>query len=257
LIINSFGYGTDVGNTRERNEDNFCVAPEIGLWAVADGMGGYKGGKTASRIVVRQLAEDIVEGMPLSESIEKIHHVIMKEAAANPENKGMGSTVVAMITSGNNYEIAWVGDSRAYLWNRNVLKQITQDHSYVRHLIDQGIISEAEAVNHPARHAVTQALGVEELEEVVVEKISDVFPKNHQILLCSDGLTNEVSDEQMAEILLSEKSPQVAVDRLIDEAKKNGGADNITVVLVSAPDDSGPGKNDKNTDLEETIKSIR
>ncbi|MBC2714097.1 MAG: Stp1/IreP family PP2C-type Ser/Thr phosphatase [Desulfobacteraceae bacterium] len=257
MAIRSFGYGTDVGLSRKRNEDNFCVAPEIGLWAVADGMGGYKGGKTASRIAVKQLAEDIVKGIPLSESIPKIHHVIINEATANPEIKGMGSTVVAMITNGYNYEIAWVGDSRAYLWNGHVLKQITRDHSYVQYLINEGIISESEAVDHPARHAITQALGTEELEDVEVEVISGVFQKNEKIMLCSDGLTNEVDDEQISKILLKEKSSQAAVDSLINKAKNNGGSDNITVILVSTADDNGIGGNKENTELEETIKNIR
>jgi serine/threonine protein phosphatase PrpC len=257
LTIKSFGYGTDVGNIRKRNEDNFCVAPEIGLWAVADGMGGYQGGKEASRIVVRQLAEDIVNGILLSESISNIHHLIINTAKSDPENKGMGSTVVAMVTSCNNYKIAWVGDSRAYLWNGHVLKQITQDHSYVQYLIREGIISESEAVDHPARHAVTQALGAAELEDVDVEVISGVIQKNDQILLCSDGLTNEIDDEQISKILFNERSPQAAVDSLIYEAKRHGGSDNITVILVSASDDPGTGESAENTGLEETIKSSR
>lgn len=235
----SYGYGTDVGMSREQNEDNFCVAPEIGLWAVADGMGGYKGGKTASRIVVRKLAEDIVNGIPLAESISKIHHSIIEAASADPENKGMGATVVAMLTKDDDYEIAWVGDSRAYLWDGLQLKQITRDHSYVQHLVEEGIISESEAVIHPARHAVTQALGAEELEGVNVEVTSGVLKKNEKILLCSDGLTNEVDDEGIASILLKEQLSQAAVDMLVYQAKKNGGSDNITVILVSAVDDTG------------------
>jgi serine/threonine protein phosphatase PrpC len=254
LAIRSFGYGTDVGCSRLQNEDNFCVAPEIGLWAVADGMGGHQGGKTASRIAVKQLAEDIVKKNPLAESISNIHHVIINAAKSDPANKGMGSTIVAMMTDAYDYEIAWVGDSRAYLWNGHILKQITRDHSYVQYLLNEGIISEAEAVDHPARHAITQALGTEELEDVEVEVISGVLLKNEMILLCSDGLTNEVDDEVIAKILLKEQSPQAAVDSLIYEAKNNGGSDNITIVLVSAPDDTGVAGNDENINLEETIK---
>jgi len=142
LNITSFAYGTDAGNTRERNEDNFCVLPEIGLWAVADGMGGYKGGQTASRITIEKLTDDARKGIPLSESISNIHHEIIKAAELNPENHGMGSTVVAMKTDGCHYEVAWVGDSRAYLWNGIMLRQLTRDHSYVQSLIDEGVISE-------------------------------------------------------------------------------------------------------------------
>lgn len=238
LTTRSYGYGTDVGNSRQQNEDNFCVAPEVGLWAIADGMGGYKGGKTASRIAVRQLAEDIVNGISLAESISNIHHTIIEAARVEPENKGMGATVVAMITKGDAYEVAWVGDSRAYFWNGSQLKQITSDHSYVQHLVKEGIISEAEAAVHPSRHAVTQALGAEELENVEVEMVYGSLKRNEMVLLCSDGLTNEVDDERISDILLKEKTPQTAVDRLIHEAKINGGADNITVILVSATDET-------------------
>ena len=232
-MTRSYGYGTDTGNLREQNEDNFCVAPDLGLWAVADGMGGYKGGKTASRIVVRQLAEDIINGLSLTVSITGIHHAIIRAAKADPENQGMGSTLVAMVTTDDHYEIAWVGDSRAYLWDGAVLRQLTKDHSYVQHLVAEGVISEREAAVHPARHAVTQALGAEELDAVAVETVQGVLKNNHKILLCSDGLTNEVSDDGIAAILLQEADPQQAVDRLIRQARQNGGADNITVIVVA------------------------
>lgn len=228
-----YGYGTDIGNHREQNEDNFCVAPELGLWAVADGMGGYKGGKIASRIVVRQLAEDTMNGLSLPESVARIHHAIIRAAKADPENQGMGSTLVAMVTTADHYEIAWVGDSRAYLWDGAALRQLTTDHSYVQHLVAEGVISEQEAAVHPARHAVTQALGAEELETVTVDTVKGALENNHKILLCSDGLTNEVADDRIAAILGQSADPQSAVDCLISEAKQNGGADNITVIVVS------------------------
>lgn len=234
-----YGYGTHVGNIREENEDNFCVAPEIGLWAVADGMGGYKGGKTASRITVRQLAEDVLKGLSLAESISEIHHTIIHAAKADPAIRGMGATVVAMRTTEDVYEIVWVGDSRAYLWDGARLKQITRDHSYVQHLVKEGIISEAEAAVHPSRHAVTQALGAEELEALDVETVSGILRKNEQILLCSDGLTSEVDNERISGILLMAHSPQTAVDMLINEARANGGSDNITVILVSVSGEDG------------------
>jgi protein phosphatase len=201
-------------------------------------MGGYKGGQFASRMTVQKLADDIGKGISLKDSIFSIHHEILTTAQSDPEIRGMGSTVVAMKTDGCDYEIAWVGDSRAYLWNGLLLKQLTRDHSYIQYLIDKGEITEKDAINHPERNAITQALGMEECNDVEVDVVYGSFHKNEKILLCSDGLTSEVNDNQIASILRNEFSPQHAVDNLIKAAKNNGGADNITVILVSAPDDA-------------------
>ncbi len=252
MPITSFGYGTDVGVSRDRNEDSLCVLPDIGLWVVADGMGGYKSGNIASRMTVEKLKDNIEKGLSLSESIANIHHDILTAAGSDPEKKGMGSTAVAMKTNGLNYEIAWVGDSRAYLWNGNTLKQITRDHSYVQDLLDKGVIDKKDVADHPQRHAITQALGAEGLENVDVDVIYGVFYKNEKILLCSDGLTGEVDDDQIASILSDENSPQAAINRLIDTAKTNGGSDNITAILISAPDDA---KVKENSEITAPLKS--
>ena len=238
MDITSFGYGTDAGVSRDRNEDSFCVLPDIGLWAVADGMGGYQSGNIASQMTVEKLADNIEKGLSLSESIANIHHDILTAADSDPGKKGMGSTVVAMKTDVLHYEIAWVGDSRAYLWNGHFLKQLTRDHSYVQDLLDKGVIDEKDVIDHPQRHAITQALGAEGLEKVDVDVVYGIFCKNEKILLCSDGLTGEVDDDQIASILSDENSSQAAVDRLIDTANSNGGSDNITAILISAPDDA-------------------
>jgi serine/threonine protein phosphatase PrpC len=238
LEITSFGYGTDIGASRDRNEDSFCVMPDIGLWVIADGLGGYKSGKTASQMTVEKLADNIRKGIPLAESISNIHLEILAAADSDPEKWRMGSTAVAIKTNNWHYEIAWVGDSRAYLWNGNDLKQLTRDHSYVQDLLNEGMINEKDVIGHPQRHAITQALGAEGLEKVDVDVIYGIFHKNEKILLCSDGLSGEVDNVQIASILSCEDSPQAAVDRLIDLANINGGSDNITAILISAPEDT-------------------
>ena len=230
----SFGYGTSAGIVRQENEDSLCVRPDIGLWAVADGMGGYKGGETASRITAEQLAEDVAAGIPLAESISGIHHRIVSLSRTDSAYESMGSTVVAVKTDGKAYEIAWVGDSRAYLWNGLELTRLTRDHSYIQFLIDSGVISEADALNHPERHVILQALGAEEIEEVDVDTIAGVFRENEKILLCSDGLTNEVGEAQISSLLGQPFSEQAVVERLIETAKENGGNDNISVILIAA-----------------------
>jgi len=229
----SFGYGTNAGVVRQENEDSLCVRPDIGLWAVADGMGGYKGGKTASRITVEKLAEDVAAGIPLAESISGIHHLIAALARTDSAYESMGSTVVAVKTEGKSYEVAWVGDSRAYLWNGLKLIRLTRDHSYIQLLIDNGVISEVDALDHPERHVILQALGAEEIDAVRVDTVAGVFGKNEKILLCSDGLTNEVGESQISSLLRQPFSEQLLVDHLIEAARENGGADNISAILIS------------------------
>ncbi len=238
--IVSFGYGTSAGMARQRNEDSLCVHPDIGLWAVADGMGGYRAGNTASRMTVEHLARDIRDRMPLAAAISAIHRQIISFARSDPAYESMGSTVVALQTDGNTYEIAWVGDSRAYLWDGRQLIRLTRDHSYVQSLVDSGAISEAEADRHPERNAITQALGAESIEELRVDTVRGELAGNQQILLCSDGLTSEVDDGAIAAILAEGAPEQASVDRLIALANKNGGADNISVILLRAAGSPDP-----------------
>jgi protein phosphatase len=145
----------------------------------------------------------------------------------------MGTTVVAARIHGNQFEVAWVGDSRVYLWRDGTLAQISHDHSYVQELIAQGAISAAQARNHPHRNVVTQALGVTAPEQLNVETLSGELRAGMQLLLCSDGLTEEVDDRQIARVLAhGECSAQECVDGLVAAALDGGGSDNVTVVLV-------------------------
>ena len=226
------GYATSPGVAREHNEDSLCIRPDLGLWAVADGMGGYQAGELASRITVEQLAEDLGHHIPLSESIYGIHGKILSAARTDAAYESMGSTVVALKVDGNNYEIAWVGDSRAYLWQGRQLTRLTRDHSYVQSLVDAGTITAAEAEIHPERHAITQALGADSIDSVEVETIKGTFYENDKILLCSDGLTNELADEEIVSILSQTGSEQSIAEQLIAAAQKNGGKDNISAILV-------------------------
>jgi protein phosphatase len=226
------GYATSPGVAREHNEDSLCIRPGLGLWAVADGMGGYQAGELASRITVEQLAEDIYHYIPLAKSIYRIHDKILSAARTDSAYESMGSTVVALKVDGSNYEIAWVGDSRAYLWDGRQLTRLTRDHSYVQSLVDAGTITAAEAEIHPERHAIIQALGADSIDSVEVETINGTFQENDKILLCSDGLSNELADEEIASILSQTGSEQSVAEQLIAAAEKNGGRDNISAILV-------------------------
>jgi protein phosphatase len=229
----SFGYASSIGMVRQRNEDSLCIRPDLGLWAVADGMGGYRSGDRASRMAVEQLARDVESSLTLSESISRIHRRILSEARADRELSTMGSTIVALKVFDRSYEVAWVGDSRAYLWNGHNLIRLTRDHSYVQFLVDHGRISEKEAERHPERNAITRALGAVGLETVAADTVHGSIGENEKILLCSDGLTGEVTDDAIAAVLAEESGPQAAVNRLVALANKQGGKDNISAILVS------------------------
>jgi serine/threonine protein phosphatase PrpC len=230
--------GTHVGRVREHNEDNHAARPDLGLWIVADGMGGHLAGEVASRILVDELVRRITQGDSLSSAVAATHHAVLAAVASGEGQPGMGSTVVALQIKDAKYQIAWVGDSRAYLVSQTNLRQITCDHTFVQQLIAAGAIAESEAAQHPDRNIVTQAIGTPAMAEVKVDVVKGQLYQGEQILLCSDGLTGEVSDQAIFEILSALGDDVSKVEALIAAALDHGGSDNVTVLLVSAPDDA-------------------
>lgn len=228
-----FGHSTHVGLRREHNEDTYYADADLGVWLVADGMGGHEHGEVASAIARDTLVAEITKKTPLTRAIQLADEEIIRHSNRRSEALPMGTTIATMhLVSEREYEIAWVGDSRIYLWD-GTLKQISQDHSYVQELIDQGAITSEQARNHPHRNVVTQALGVTDPQSLRVETVRGEFRPGMQLLLCSDGLTEEVSDAEMAAILArSELSAQECVDQLILAALDGGGSDNVTVIVV-------------------------
>ncbi len=228
-----FGHSTHVGLRREHNEDTYYADADLGVWLVADGMGGHEHGEVASAIARDTLVGEIGKGTPLVRAVQLADEEIIRHSNRRSEALPMGTTIATMRLVGDSeFEIAWVGDSRVYLWNGG-LKQISQDHSYVQELIDQGAITVEQARSHPHRNVVTQALGVTDPQSLRVETVRGEFLPGTQILLCSDGLTEEVGDAEIAAILArSELSAQECVDQLILAALDGGGSDNVTVVLV-------------------------
>jgi protein phosphatase len=197
-------------------------------------MGGHKGGETASALAVDFIVQKVKEGEPLTNSIAAAHHVI-KEASENGKGpEGMGTTVVALKATDSQYEIAWVGDCRAYLWDGEQLAQLTKDHSYVQHLVDTGVLLPSETSHHPYQDVLLQALGAKEINDVNVGVLTHEWHHKEQILLCSDGLTKELEHKDIARILSLDASEQAKVDLLIQTALEKGGKDNITAILVSA-----------------------
>ncbi len=231
----SYGATTHIGRVRNGNEDSYVALPEIGLWLVADGMGGQEAGEVASAIAAYTICEEVKRDASLEHAISKAHEAIRETAELDTGSAGMGTTVVALLSQGSNYQLAWVGDSRAYLWDLRRLRRLTRDHSMVQELVDAGAITEEQAENHPQRNIITQSVGVPIEEGPIIETITGTWAAGQSILLCSDGLTTELPDKKIRDILADTVSPQDSARQLMRTALARGGHDNVTVLLIQGP----------------------
>lgn len=223
---------THLGLRRELNEDNYAALPELGVWAVADGMGGHDGGEIASEIACDQVVEGARLRRRLPETVEHAHREIMEHPMAGGD-RGMGTTIVAMQAHKDDdlLELVWVGDSRAYVLDAQGMKQRSKDQTKVQSWIDEGVLSVEDARTHPYRNIILQALGIQQEQALRVDGWSTPIVAPTRVLLCSDGLTEHVSDAQLT-ILLTASSCQQAAKDLVQAALDGGGSDNITVVVV-------------------------
>ena len=230
-----FAQSTDVGCVRELNEDTLFCNDE--LWLVADGMGGHACGEVASQLAAKSISEEFARSKRLPAAIELAHKRIIEAASRGEGQFGMGTTVVAATSNGKDYQISWVGDSRAYLFDkkRARLIQLSEDHSLMMRLIKSGLISKEDAQKHPQRHMITQCLGSVEIDQVKVDSYLGEWQANQQIMLCSDGLSDDVTEQQMIEILAQNLSNQQKLAKLTEVAKNLGGKDNISIVLIDSP----------------------
>jgi len=229
-----FGHSTHVGLRREHNEDTYYADANLGLWLVADGMGGHEHGEVASALARDTLVREVGKGTGLIPAIQLADEEIIRHSTRRSEALPMGTTIAALRVNDSEFEVAWVGDSRVYVWNKG-LKQLSQDHSYVQELIDQGAITSEQARSHPHRNVVTQALGVTDPQSMRIGSAHGRLSPGMQLLLCSDGLTEEVTDAAIASVLAREDlTAQECVDHLVLAALDQGGADNVTVILVRA-----------------------
>jgi len=232
--IFAVGFATHVGCVREHNEDSHMIRSELGLWIVADGMGGHECGEIASAITVASIVAAVEQGRNLTKSLHEAHLAVINAGNTGEGRPGMGSTVVVLKIIEKQYEVAWVGDSRVYLGNRHELQKLTRDHSYVQQLLDNQLIDEQDARNHPMRHLVSQAIGIGANQNAMVDSVVGTLRPGDKFLLCSDGLTDELSDEKISEILLENEDLQYIADQLVTAALDSGGADNVTVLLVGS-----------------------
>ena len=229
--LTSFGSRTDIGCLRDHNEDSLVVTPP--LFAVADGMGGHAAGEVASEIAVRvlsELAPEHPDGEALGRAIEEANRAVIQAAREGRGRQGMGTTTTAAMLEGERLVIAQVGDSRAYLLHQGKLQQLTRDHSLMADMIEAGQLTPEEARTHPQRSVITSALGSDahlhpDIYEINVET-------GDRLLICSDGLSGMIFDDQIENTLRRVQDPQRCASQLVNEAIAAGGHDNVTVIVA-------------------------
>ncbi|HTV86478.1 MAG TPA: protein phosphatase 2C domain-containing protein [Dyella sp.] len=227
-----FGHGTHVGLRRTRNEDTYYADAALGLFLVADGMGGHQHGEVAAALARDTVVARVRAGQPLAEAIHGAAAQVLEHAQRYDDALPMGSTIAAIRISDQGYDIAWVGDSRIYQWN-NGLHRVSHDHSLVQHLVAAGAVDEKQAARHPYRNVLTQALGITALDQLHVSMATGQLVPDMAFLVCSDGLTEEVSDAAIADMVArQELAAQECVDHLLLAALDHGGSDNVTAILV-------------------------
>jgi protein phosphatase len=232
------GAATDVGQVRDHNEDDYLVDDDLGLIAVADGMGGHRGGEVASAAALEALRIAFVAGAPIDEAVVVANDAVHEQSVADPNLRGMGTTLTAgSFDDSGHVVLGHVGDSRAYLARDGSFERVTTDHSLVEELIQAGELTPEEAERDPRRSMITRALGLE--PGVVVDVIELDLRDGDRLLLCSDGLTGMVSEPDIAARLTAEPDPATAAVQLIDAANRAGGVDNITVIIIDVVDDDG------------------
>ncbi|HEY0198875.1 MAG TPA: protein phosphatase 2C domain-containing protein [Rhodanobacter sp.] len=227
-----FGHGTHVGLRRTRNEDTYYADASLGLFLVADGMGGHQHGEVASALVRDTVVEGVASGRSLIDAVQHAGEEVLARARGSRDLLPMGTTIAALRVTTDGYEVAWVGDSRIYQW-KNELRQISHDHSLVQALVEAGQIDPTRASKHPQRNVLTQALGVTTAEQLHIGMARGQLATGMNFLLCSDGLTECVDDASIARVVArSDLASQECVDQLLLSALDGGGDDNITAILV-------------------------
>lgn len=232
---------TDIGRKRKLNQDYVYTSEKpIGslpnLFIVADGMGGHNAGDYASKVTVETMVREITSsadcepGRVLNYAIEKANSIIREYASAETDLAGMGTTVVAAVCEGKTLQVANVGDSRLYVVNEKEIRQITRDHSLVAEMVRMGGLGTEEARNHPDKNIITRAVGASDTVEP--DFFTVTLSEEDIILMCSDGLTNMLEDEEIRMILSGARDIVEKAQELVKAANENGGRDNITVILI-------------------------
>ncbi len=230
---------TDPGLIRSVNQDAYYIDPDGRFFIVADGMGGHAGGQEASRIATEAIQRHLAAHWLTDESpaalletaLLKANQAILQDQSSHPERSDMGTTAVVLIVRDEQFWCAHIGDSRLYRLRGPKIEQITEDHTWVAKAMKGGDITPEQARQHPWRHVLSQCLGREDLRQMDIQPVD--VQTGDRLLLCSDGLTEELSDHSIASHLKSIRASEKAAIALINAAKDKGGRDNITVVIVT------------------------
>ena len=240
MLTLAIGASTDTGNLRGQNEDAHIA--ELNLFAVADGMGGHNAGEVASAMAIEHLRGVALTGVASAEAfaqvVRDLNSAIYASATSTTDQRGMGTTLTAAallaptdnVAQPSQMVIANVGDSRTYLLRAGELRQLSVDHSYVQELVTEGLLTVEEAHTHPRRNIVTRALGID--SQVSVDTWTIPMFDGDRFMLCSDGLVDEVPLDEITELMQEHSAPQQIAERLVTAAKRHGGRDNITVIVV-------------------------
>jgi len=234
----NLGHRTAPGKSRHPNEDSLYVNRDLGLFIVADGMGGHNAGEVASGIAVDATTKSVREGLKagkearqvVREAIADANASILEKSLNNPAWEEMGTTVLVALIADRQVVIGHVGDSRAYMIRQDRIELLTNDHTFVFEWLKAGLITREQARNHRQRHGLTEALGV--TAEVEAEISVCPWSDGACLLLCSDGLTDMLEDHEILEIVETSSEPQGACDDLVSAAKERGGRDDVSVILV-------------------------
>lgn len=219
------------GQVRMHNEDALMCRPDLGLWALADGMGGHERGEVASALALEELVGAVQQGEALLAAVHAAHLAIVAAAQPVADEAGMGSTLVAVRLDGEEFELAWVGDSRAYRIGCEHIEQLTHDHSWVQAMVDAGQMSAEEAREHPRRNVILQCLGqVGQVPDVGLLRAR--LAPDELLLLCSDGLTNELDDAAIQHCCAEAATLEAMVEQLVGLANSHGGRDNISCIVL-------------------------
>ena len=221
---------TDIGQLRNRNEDSFLLDADASLFAVADGMGGHAAGDVASQTAVATFAAAFAETRSVVLSVRSANRAVIERSLSQPGAAGMGTTLTALHITGDSALIAHVGDSRLYLLRGDVLAQLTRDHTVAEEMVERGSLTRLQVMQHPANSMLTRSLGSR--PDVEVDELQAKLAHRDVLLLCSDGLTSMVTDDDISEILQQKKSLADRAAELIETANQRGGLDNITVILI-------------------------
>jgi len=229
-----FGHGTHTGLRRTRNEDTYYADASLGLFLVVDGMGGHRHGEVASATARDGVVAQVSAGQSLVDAIQRVNEALLARSSGLAESRPMGTTIAAVRIVGRSYEAAWVGDSRIYRWDGE-LQRLSHDHSIVEALVASGELTEEQARAHPQRSVLTQALGITAPGQLHIGLARGELAAGARLLLCTDGLTDEVADARIAEIVSrTDIAAQECVDHLLLEALGGSARDNVTVILLRA-----------------------